>query len=220
MMITKLKEVQKPRKNPKLIKNSIKSLQKEFDKYIEEMEEVPWLYNERAVLGFYIAGLIRNTKNLVLQEFSCNKGKTKSNKGNRGRADIWFQYNNQEYLAETKLWFSYVNTDTDCNDTLEWAQNALIQANQYNVKPWSVKKSNVFSLCFEVIFCTKKNLKQFRDIVRKEWCDVSELNRLDFYYLIELNQDFFNKTKYFQYQDKYYPAVAVYGLFNKRKVVN
>ncbi len=181
MSMTELIEVQKPRKHAKLIKTSITSLQKEFDKYIEEMEEVPWWYNERAVLGFYIGGLVRNTKNIILQEFSCTKGKAKGEKRKQGRADLWFQCNNQEYIVESKLWFISLKTRTDFEDVFRWAKNVLNQANQYNVKPWAVKKSNVFSLCFEVIYYTKKHLKQFRDRVQKEWCDVTESRKLDFF---------------------------------------
>jgi len=215
MPITRLIEVQKPKKQIGLVQNSIRCLQREFDRYINEVKEVPWWYNERAVLGFFISGLTRNSKNLVLQEFSCERGKSKGAKNQSGRADIWFQYDNREYLAEAKLCFTSINTRTDCDDEYRWTKNALKQANQYNVKEWSVRKANVFALCFEVIYCKEDSLKKLEDTHLKEWCDKNESKPLDFYYMIYLNHDMLTKESYFKYGDYYYPAVAVYGLFNK-----
>jgi len=217
MPLTKLKEVEKPKKHIKLIQNSIKFLQREFDKYIKEVKEVPWWYNERAVLGFFISGLTRNSSNLIFQEFSCVKGKSKGAKNKSGRADIWFQYGNREYLAETKLCFTSINTrnDTDSEHEYRWTKDALKQANQYDLKEWSLKKANVFALCFEVIYCKRDSLNNLETTLLNEWCIKNESNKLDFYYMIYLHPNILNKKSYLKHGDYYYPAVAVYGLFNK-----
>ena len=92
--------VNEARKSNEFIKFTLKDLSKEFDKYMNEMREVPWWYNERAMLGFYISGLLRNRNNFVLQEYCCKKGKKATKKG---RADLLFKYRNDLYLTEAKL---------------------------------------------------------------------------------------------------------------------
>jgi hypothetical protein len=208
-------EKKKSKKHSRLIENSIKDMTREFDKYIKEVKQVPWWYNEKSLLGFYMGGLIRKTDAVILQEISCSKGKKGDKKG---RADLWFKYLGKEYITEAKLCYTSLNTDTNFEDATKWAQAVLDQANKYR-KDLEVKKDNVFSLCFEVIYCKQENLENFSDVIEKDWlCDKSP-NKLHFCYLILLNKHLLKKKKYFQDRDSdnnvyYYPAVMVYGLFN------
>jgi hypothetical protein len=60
-------------RHAKMLRATIKWMNSELDRYIRETEEVPWFYNERSVLGFFISGFIRNGNATVLEEFSCFK---------------------------------------------------------------------------------------------------------------------------------------------------
>lgn len=206
--------VRNSKKHADLIQNSITNLGRELDRYIEIMKEVPWWYNEKSLLGFYMGGLIRNTDAVILQEISCSKGKKGDKKG---RADLWFKYLSEEYITEAKLCYTSINTDPDFEDASKWARAVLAQANKYR-KDLEIKKDNVFSLCFEVIYCKRNNLKNILEKIKNNWINESNdkgILKLNFYYLIHLNQNTLDRLQYFEYKDEYYPAVAVYGLFNK-----
>jgi len=71
------------------LKKTIKAMVNEFDMYAKATNQVPWWYNERALLGFYAAGIARCTRSVLLQEYSCNKA---GRKERIGRADLWIRY--------------------------------------------------------------------------------------------------------------------------------
>ena len=191
------------------IKYMIKDMQKEFDTYIREMKaDIPWWYNERALLGFFISGLLRNKSNFVLQEYSCYKGKKSAKPG---RADLLFQYDGNKYLTEAKICWTFINTKSDLTDAQKWANNVLIQANKYAYNENDIQKKKVFSLCFEVIYCGKASFGNYTDLI-KDWIDKRALHYLDFYSLIQLKTTILQNSKFENY---YYPALATYGLFNK-----
>lgn len=208
----------KPSKHKALIDRSISRLQEEIELFIQEMKEVPWLYNERALLGLYISGLVRDSNTVVLQEFVCGKGKTGRK---RGRGDLLFINNNEGYLVEAKLWRSSIKTKSDFSDAYKWAKKTLKQAIEYSQHEdfkWE-EPVNVFSLCFESVWCSKNNLNNFeRD--RRLWtedCEIKE-SGLDFYYFIHSNEREIKEKKHIKWNDNYFhPAVAVYGVFNSKK---
>lgn len=223
MSFTEIIEVINTSKHQKLIDQSIRSMKDEFDRFIQEMEEVPWLYNERALLGLYISGLVRNRNTVVLQEFVCDKGKSGEK---RGRSDLLFVHNKERYLIEAKLCYSSAKTKTTFKGAAKWAKEVLKQANSYRESPDFknyVKAANIFSLCFEGIWCTQNNIDNFLNEDLRDWTDESEIKKseLDFYYLIHADKnEIKRKGKSIKWPikgDKYffYPAVAVYGVFNK-----
>jgi hypothetical protein len=204
--------VNEARKSNNFIKCTMKDLSKEFDKYIDGRKEVPWWYNERAILGFYISGLLRNKNNFILQEYSCNKGKKASKKG---RADLLFKYNNVFYLTEAKLYWTSIDTDSDFKDAEKWAKQVLQQANKYaQNERGTVNKKNIFSLCFEIIYCTNKAYSNYSKLING-WSDAKEaLHYLHFYSLIQLKKPTDSNINFCE-NNYYYPCIAVYGLFNK-----
>jgi hypothetical protein len=185
----------------------------EFDKYIKATDEVPWFYNERAVLGFFISGLLRQGNAIVLQEFSCYKGKDQKKRSRLGRADLYFNFNDVDYLVESKWCCTLANSRSRVDTAVKWANEALSQANRY-ARDANVKKENIFSLCFEVIYCAEKN---YRDYPKNVACwkikEVNELCGLDFYSVIEVTNDVQKKS--YRYKQDLYPALAVYGVFNR-----
>jgi len=185
----------------------------EFDKYIKAIGEVPWFYNERAVLGFFISGLLRRGNAIVLQEFSCYKGKDQKKRSDLGRADLYFNFNGVDYLVESKWCYTLANSRSKVDAAVKWANKALSQANHY-ARDANVKKKNVFSLCFEVIYCAEKN---YRDYLKNIACwkikKVNELCGLDFYSVIEVTNAVQKKS--YRYKQDLYPALAVYGVFNR-----
>jgi hypothetical protein len=200
-------------RHKKMLILSLKWMQAEFDKYIKTTEEVPWFYNERAVLGFFISGLVRRSNAVVLQEFSCQKGKNQGKKNSSGRADLYFTFEDVKYLVESKLCYSPVKTDSDIVEAEKWTKRALRQANGYR-KDAEVEKENVFALCFEVIYCAENNFEEYAEKI-KEWQikEVNMLGELDYYKLIEVTQAV-DKQSYC-WNKYFYPALAVYGVFNR-----
>jgi hypothetical protein len=204
--------VNEARKSNEFIKLTMKDLSKEFDKYMNVMREVPWWYNERAILGFYISGLLRNKKHIVLQEFCCKKGKKAIEKG---RADLLFKYSKDFYLTEAKLCWTSIDTQSDFKKAEKWAKRVLQQANKYaQNESGMVKKKNIFSLCFEIIYCRNKSYSDYSQLI-KGWSDAKEaLRYLHFYSLIQLKESTTTNIE-FRENNYCYPGIAVYGLFNK-----
>jgi hypothetical protein len=196
-----------------MLTSALMWMSEELNRYISEIQEVPWFYNERSVLGFFISGLIRRGDAIVLQEFSCYKGKHKTSKKNLGRADLYFKFNDIDYLVEAKWCYTSINTRTGFDTAEEWARAALVQANSY-AKDAKVHKRNVFSLCFEAIYCAEKNYKNYSKNINK-WkiTEVKELCGLDYYSLIEVPAAVPKKS--YRYENDLYPALAIYGLFNR-----
>ena len=204
--------VNEARKSNEFIKFTLQDLSKEFDKYMNERREVPWWYNERAILGFYISGLLRNKNNFVLQEYSCKKGKKGTE---QGRADLLFKCNNDLYLTETKLYWTSIDTNSDFKEAEKWAKQVLQQANKYSPNErGTVKKKNIFSLCFEIIYYSNKAYSDYSKLING-WSDAKEaLHYLHFYSLIQLNK---SKAANIDFcENNYcYPGIAIYGLFNR-----
>ena len=196
-----------------MLSPSLKWMNDEFGRYIRETDEVPWFYNERSVLGFFISGLVRKGDAVVLQEFSCYKGKGQSKKRKLGRADLYFNLKGSDYLAEAKWGYTLVNTRSEIDGAVKWAKQGLYQANQY-AKDAKVKKANVFSMCFEVIYCSATKYDDYTEDI-KAWKikDTNELCGLDYYSLIEASATV--HKKFYRYKNEFYPALAVYGLFNQ-----
>ena len=197
-----------PKKHQEFVKSTVGYMTTEFEKYITGEQEVPWYYNERATLGFYINGLVRNNKDaVVLQEFSCGKGKDNKQKG---RSDLWIRYAGKSYIVEAKQHFSSINTNSDFGDAEAWAKSALKQAADYFHDDTAV----ILSLCFEVVYCSETELGAYPDLI-KSWRE-EEKHNLDFYTVIYVDDvDIKNNKGFLKSDSWFYPAVAVYGIFNK-----
>jgi hypothetical protein len=195
----------------RMLKSSLRWMNQELDRYIKLTQEVPWFYNERAVLGFFISGLIREGNATVLQEFSCQRGSNPTKKNSSGRADLYFSYNEEDYLVESKWCMTSVNERSACGEALKWAKRGLRQANRYRMDA-KVERENIFALCFEAISTTQK-LDDYRDLVQKwQVKEETDLAGLDFYSLIQVTSS--TKTAWHHYQKRFFPALAIYGLFN------
>ena len=229
----------------KFIYSSIHGMAKEFDKYIKRGRDVPWWYNERAILGLFAAGITCDSNNIVLQEYSCVKGKG-SKKGKRGRADLWIWYKGKEYLAEAKAGQNkiqekasvsrYIAIRANSYKKPDWkkfkdiAKNALKQAKSYieNKNKW--RPDFILSLCFQTLYC-KSGIKDIREAVNSinnrgsYWRDVSNiLTHFDFYGIIILKKKWLNEKKdlsndkgdvLFNYDRFAYPAMIFYGLIEE-----
>ena len=199
-----------------MLKTTLEWMNSEFDRYIGETEEGPWFYNERAVLGFFISGLIRNGNAIVLQEFSCFRKTKQEQKETLGRADLYFKLKGFDYLVESKWCWTSVKERSGIEAAVKWAREALSQAISY-VKDAKVQKGTIFSLCFEAIAFTKKdfndNYVEFINLWRIKRSDA--LGGLDFYSLIEVTPNVEHSWHY--YDNLYFPAIAVYGVFNRNR---
>ena len=197
----------------KMLNSTLEWMNSELDKYIGVTKEVPWFYNERAVLGFFISGLIRNSDAIVLQEFSCFKNANQKDKKSLGRADLYFNLESVDYLVESKWCWTSVNERLGMEAALHWAREALNQACYYN-KDAKVRKRNIFSLCFEAVAFAKTIFRDKKAECLKLWqidhCNA--LGGLDFYSLIEVTTNVKNIWHF--YDNLYFPAIAVYGVFN------
>jgi hypothetical protein len=201
--------VVKAKKQGTFIERSLQEMTEEFEKYFIATEDVPWWYNERAVLGFFIAGLLRHKKSMVLQEFGCEKGLRGSKKG---RADLWFQHNDETYLVESKMCFSAANTRSGFDEARQWANSVLRQAKRYRE---ASEVDHVFSLCFEAIYCRMGKLQHFSQAMEENWLTMkAALKELDFYCVVRLSDEIMEQhSERYEYGEIYYPAVATYGLF-------
>lgn len=184
----------------------------ELDRYIGATENLPWFYNERAVLGFFISGLIRQGDAIVLQEFSCYKGSKLHQLNIIGRSDLYFILQDEDYLVESKWCRTSANERSDNEEANKWANSALQQANLYR-KDAGVKMKNVFSLCFESICFTNRQHTKYKKTI-DEWRvkEESDLYGLDFYSLIEVSSKM--PKKWYHSDGLYFPALSIYGLFN------
>jgi len=195
----------------KMLKTTLGWMNSELDRYIGETEEVPWFYNERAVLGFFISGLIRNSNAIVLQEFCCFKS---TKKETLGRADLYFNLEKVDYLVESKWCWTSVKERLGIGAAVEWAREALSQACSY-IKDAKVHKGTIFSLCFEALSFTKNDLSDnyVENINLWQIKGSDALGGLDFYSLIEVTPNVEHRWHY--YDNLYFPALAVYGVFNR-----
>lgn len=198
------------RKHRAMLQRTLKWMSEEFDSYIDKHKAVPWLYNERAILGFFVSGLARNSDAVMLQEFSCQKGKGRQ-KRKSGRADLFFSLDGVNYLLESKCGYSAVDTRSEMDEAKKWAEEVLEQANQY-AEEAEVKKGNIFSMCFNVVYCSEKKIKDYSKKINDWHIKGSELAGLDYYTLIEIANR--KRKKVYSYDGYRYPAIAVYGLFN------
>jgi hypothetical protein len=64
--------------------------------------DVPWRYNERATLSYFV-GAIWRSGGFALEEYSTQKAKSKSAGYFFGRGDLWFEIGAKEYDVEAKL---------------------------------------------------------------------------------------------------------------------
>jgi hypothetical protein len=195
-----------------MLTSALMWMNEELDRYIGITKNVPWFYNERAVLGFFISGLIRCGDAVVLQEFSCYKGNKLKQSNIIGRSDLYFILRDEDYLVESKWCRTSANERSDFSNAMKWATDALHQANLYR-KDAEVKENNVFSLCFEAIYCTNKSKSDYAEII-KEWrvTQANDLAGLDFYSLIEVTSE--ARKDWYRCDNLLFPALAVYGLFN------
>jgi hypothetical protein len=133
-----------------------------------------------------------------------------------GRADLYFNLKKVDYLVESKWRWTSVNKRSGIDRTGKWAKEALKQVQDYT-EDARVPKENVFSLCLETIAFTKNdfnhNYKESINLWQIKRSDA--LGCLDFYSLIEVTLKV--EPEWHCYDDLYFPALAVYGVFNKRK---
>ena len=217
-----ISKVTRKKGNPHIVE-TIKLMNDEFNRYIGYMmktkyHDIPWWYNERALLGFFAAGLARHKDALVFQEFTCSKGKASKKEKSHGRADLLFRYKEHNYIAEAKLYFSPIDTKTDYKDAVSWAAEVFQQAQSYHKKDFPFKADYILSLCFEVIYCHENKIEEMQELL-KGWRDTTWVKPASFYCaLIEL--DLNNKEIKYDWQADngatyYYPALAVYGKIKK-----
>ncbi len=197
-----------------MLKATLKWMNSELDRYIGETEEVPWFYNERAVLGFFISGLVRNGNATVLQEFCCFKNTKQEKKETLGRADLYFNLHKVDYLVESKWCWTSVKKRSAIVAAVKRARKAWYQAKTY-AKDARVPEGTIFSLCFEAIAFKENDLSHdYRKSINL-WRikGIDALGGLDFYSLIEVTSNVEHKWHY--YDNLYFPALAVYGVFNR-----
>jgi len=198
----------------KMLNATLEWMNSELDRYIGKTKEVPWFYNERAVLGFFISGLIRNSNAIVLQEFSCFKNVNQKGKKVLGRADLYFNLEDLDYLVESKWCWTSVRERSGIDSAVRWTKEALAQACSYK-EDASVQKGAVFSLCFEAIALAKRefsdNYAESADLSLWRIERSDDLCGLDFYSIIEVTSKV--KRRWHFYDNLYFPALAVYGVF-------
>jgi len=201
---------------------------KEFDKYIDrehypnepEKSDLPWWYNERATLGFYISGLLRDSKNIVLQEFACEKRKQKGHdnlslKQLKGRADLYINHCEERYLLEAKFCFTEIKDKSDKDR--EWGLGALEQARNYKVV--GIPGGNKFSLCFESVYHNGEKSNRENLLKNYNWLNASEIMsywNYDFYGVVALSDEALSQgIGRLEEDGNWYPALAVSGCKNK-----
>lgn len=86
--------------------SSLKGVLQEWRKLNEnpiwnEFDSKPWWYNERAVLSLFVGAVWRQPASWAFEEFSTWRYQTR-NLGRKGRADIWFSINDQNFVGEAK----------------------------------------------------------------------------------------------------------------------
>lgn len=102
--------------------------QEYVDSYCEPGKaiDVPWFYNERASLSQFAGAVWRaNPTNHVLEEYACEKQDEGSDY--KGRRDIWFRIEGQQYWAEAKQHWGTLSNFT--NHLTKACKIALVERN-------------------------------------------------------------------------------------------
>lgn len=201
------------------LEKSISSMVSEFESYSIANEEVPWWFNERALLGFFISGLVRNTKNVILQEYSCFRGTSKHN----GRADLLVQYFDSADSTGILLESKYSECTAFCEEEgwdVRWEKDALKQAGEYAQNEQRI--DYIGSLCFLPVCyeCTRE--KEFRGIF-DNWLSLSDFPAHEgyFYCIIKLENESGNIIFRDQKDEYAYPFLRISGiLWPFRKLIS
>jgi hypothetical protein len=75
-----------------------------------KIPDLPWWYNERAVLSQFVGAVWRQPKGWTFEEYSTWRYQTRK-KHHTGRADIWFRVNSQDYVGEAKQCWPIISGD-------------------------------------------------------------------------------------------------------------
>jgi hypothetical protein len=188
------------------IETSLQALVNEFNIYTNATKQVPWWFNERALLGFYTSGLVRNTKNSILQEYSCYRGKR------NGRADLWVYVpeKNKRIVLESKLEFFNMYKFNE-NWSFVWENEAIEQAKEYAKNEPNV--DYVGCLYFYSLYCkTDKDMENNID----KWLNISKFPNANdsngYFYAFFRLLNYNNKAILYKYDDCIYPALCITGI--------
>ncbi|MGI2865329.1 hypothetical protein [Vibrio alginolyticus] len=148
-----------------------------YSNYEEGKYDLAYFYNERANVSIFSGAIWRQQgyKTLVLEEYSTDKEKLESNnqdfgvRGYRGRRDLWFCLDDQQFRCEAKqLWWSLENLNKhDFSNAIQLAVNEASKIEKQYIY------ENNFAL--GIVFIT---LKMCRANLSKSYSYLSELDRL------------------------------------------
>ncbi|MBU0634458.1 MAG: hypothetical protein KKB82_03250 [Candidatus Omnitrophica bacterium] len=160
----KLKELSK---TLKIWIRNIKQFSKDF-----ENDALYW-YNERASLSVF-AGAVWLSGGYALEEFSATKGSLGEEW--KGRKDLWFCLNQQEYIVEAKFKYQSFSPQAKIFDKIKQTLNeACSDAKK------SVEKDNIsLGLCFIAPYLPKSKEKDMESLIESL---KKELLKIDYDFL-------------------------------------
>ena len=189
----------------------IKGWAEAMTKYSKELEgdDPPYIYNERASVGFLAAGMWMNGS-IAMEEYRCQKG-LRGKQKKHGRADLYFHVGDLTASAEAKfIWMNAASRDLTVNNkirkSISGAINdvALVQDAEFKM-----------GICFYVMGFPKKRYLDFEQnanlYIKKE------INRYSNYTYLHLWAWYFPKqTRYLCLPERigsnfylYYPGVIL-----------
>lgn len=83
----------------------------------DEFDDMPWRYNERALLSLF-AGAVWRTGGDAFEEFSETKFRLNDRSEGHGRVDLWFTTSGGEFRAEAKRQFIPITKEVTQQDRL------------------------------------------------------------------------------------------------------
>lgn len=201
------------------IKDMVEGLIEEFDHYYNNTKpnDIPWYYNERALVGFITTGL-RQKNAVVLQEYTCKKGQ--GSKAKNGRADLWVQWKGNKILLEMKAIYGSI-----WKRNFPWKEKKLIQLEKDACKQaeeYSEKTDYYGTVCILQLYSFKNEFKEYFDN-KKEYSwnsnKIKKLEKNDFYFTIyPKDEDIAEKLQWGvknKERNRYYPGIVVWGKLQK-----
>jgi hypothetical protein len=199
------------------LETSLTALMKEFLKYTDAVKEVPWWFNERALVGFFASGIIRNSNNFIaLQEYVTNK--TSKKKIKRGRCDLWVNYKNKKnenkrFLFESKIRDRCISNKILLKFDDKWLQSALTQAENYaENEPKEYSVNYVCCLCFT---CIKTKINNYKNFIQGTYNNLELSGRCNvkrFCCFVNLKKTMQKKINFKLDKNYCYPALWITGL--------
>lgn len=172
--------------NPKSIRPILEKWILVQDKYIKEVEDYPWWYNERASISFLAASAWKSN-NIALEEYCTRKGIHK-NKMKNGRCDIYFACGKERFAGEAKQSWIYSGSRSKksikdkLNDGLEDAKRCARKLHKV--------EGRRLAICFAIPYVPRDEKKNINNLMRDfvEALDQSDATSYA-YYLLTNNFD-------------------------------